>query len=152
MKRFFRSLGMMLALSLLFACSSGEQSGGKSSGRSFLSIGTAPPGGAFFVVGGAIGEVLSALDQPREARNAFERAIEKDRVRLAEASNATAKAKVHWSLGKTFVALGDPEAANESLARAVALPSNAKTRYRLSAWIQDNLDEDTYSALIASVH
>lgn len=31
----------------------------KGLGRAFLSIGTAPPGGAFFVVGGAIGEVLN---------------------------------------------------------------------------------------------
>jgi len=33
--------------------------GACASERSFLSIGTAPPGGAFFVVGGAIGEVLN---------------------------------------------------------------------------------------------
>ena len=40
-----------------FACGgSGDESGG---GRRFLSIGTAPPGGAFFVVGGALGEVLN---------------------------------------------------------------------------------------------
>jgi TRAP transporter TAXI family solute receptor len=37
------------------ATSSADSSGG----REFLSIGTAPPGGAFFVVGGALGEVLN---------------------------------------------------------------------------------------------
>ena len=34
-------------------------------GRRFLSIGTAPPGGAFFVVGGALAEVLSQADSTR---------------------------------------------------------------------------------------
>ncbi len=33
---------------------------GSGGGRSFLSFGTAPPGGAFFVVGGALAEVLNA--------------------------------------------------------------------------------------------
>jgi len=63
-------------LALLFtgcggAAEEGSASGGSSpatapppqppaSGRQFLSIGTAPVGGAFFVVGGAIGEVLNA--------------------------------------------------------------------------------------------
>jgi TRAP transporter TAXI family solute receptor len=42
-------------------CSSGSStSEGDESDRQFLSLGTAPPGGAFFVVGGAIGEVLNA--------------------------------------------------------------------------------------------
>jgi len=49
-----------LALSLLAACGpAGESPDGSGGGRQFLSIGTAPPGGAFFVVGGAIGEVLN---------------------------------------------------------------------------------------------
>ena len=44
---------------LAFGCSSPQPGGdGGSAGRRFLSIGTAPPGGAFFVVGGALGEVL----------------------------------------------------------------------------------------------
>ena len=98
----------------------------------------------------AIGEVLAALDRPRESRSAFERAIEKDRIRLVGASNANEEAKVHWSLGKTYVALGDRNAAVESLARAVELPSSAKTRHRLGAWIEENFDEGTYTALIAS--
>jgi TRAP transporter TAXI family solute receptor len=41
----------LLAAALLAAACASE--------RNFLSIGTAPPGGAFFVVGGAIGEVLN---------------------------------------------------------------------------------------------
>jgi len=36
-----------------------EGTGGEAPETRFLSVGTAPPGGAFFVVGGAIGEVLS---------------------------------------------------------------------------------------------
>lgn len=45
------------ALLLLASCSSeqGEQAGAQ---REFLSIGTAPPGGAFFVVGGALAQVI----------------------------------------------------------------------------------------------
>ena len=49
---------------LLAACSSGDSgpaskdAGSSAPQQRFLSIGTAPPGGAFFVVGGALGEVL----------------------------------------------------------------------------------------------
>ena len=53
---------MALALAL-GSCSGTRESGGDSSesplSRIFLSIGTAPPGGAFFVVGSALAEVLN---------------------------------------------------------------------------------------------
>ena len=68
MIRFSRSwhrLGFLSVITgLLVGCSQpdsstdGSDSGG--GGNKFLSIGTAPPGGAFFVVGGAIAEVLGA--------------------------------------------------------------------------------------------
>lgn len=45
------------------ACGGGD--GASGSGRVFLSIGTAPPGGAFFVVGGALAEVLNATAADR---------------------------------------------------------------------------------------
>jgi TRAP transporter TAXI family solute receptor len=45
----------MVATSLA-ACSGGSSAGD----RAFISVGTAPPGGAFFVVGGALAEVLNA--------------------------------------------------------------------------------------------
>jgi len=51
--------GTLLLVSLLLLAGCGTGEGERSSGRSFLSIGTAPVGGAFFVVGGAIGEVLN---------------------------------------------------------------------------------------------
>ena len=44
---------------LLAACGGQDESGTPAPERRFLSIGTAPPGGAFFVVGGALGEVLN---------------------------------------------------------------------------------------------
>jgi TRAP transporter TAXI family solute receptor len=53
---------LSLAAILLAACAtvpSPEGEGG-GAGQRFLSLGTAPPGGAFFVVGGAIAEVLNA--------------------------------------------------------------------------------------------
>ena len=50
---------LMLVVALLFGCSPSQPEGGSEpTGRRFLSIGTAPPGGAFFVVGGALAEVL----------------------------------------------------------------------------------------------
>lgn len=53
-KRFaFCSIGLLVAL-LFLSCSGGGPR------QRFLSIGTAPPGGAFFPVGGALGEVLNA--------------------------------------------------------------------------------------------
>lgn len=57
-----------LPLTLALACSGGDPEKGAAGSESvaaapanrFLSIGTAPPGGAFFVVGGALSEVLNA--------------------------------------------------------------------------------------------
>ena len=51
---------LLLALFLQGCGSEKGASGAETSERRFLSIGTAPPGGAFFVVGSAIGEVLNA--------------------------------------------------------------------------------------------
>ena len=67
----------LLVLSVLFAllvamvaCSGGTDSpaDGARTEQRFLSLGTAPPGGAFFPVGGAISEVLNEFrgDQPWE--------------------------------------------------------------------------------------
>lgn len=58
MSRPRRLAALALAAALLPACSGGG--GGERGGRRFLSIGTAPPGGAFFVVGSAIADVLNA--------------------------------------------------------------------------------------------
>jgi TRAP transporter TAXI family solute receptor len=61
-------MGRALRLSwLVLACAVAACGGGSGPGaadRGFLSFGTAPPGGAFFVVGGALAEVLNA--QPDE--------------------------------------------------------------------------------------
>jgi len=51
----------VVALALSVACSGGgPETGAAPRSNRFLSIGTAPPGGAFFVVGGALAEVLNA--------------------------------------------------------------------------------------------
>lgn len=50
---------LLLALLAFADCSTDGPTDGTSSRARFLSLGTAPPGGAFFVVGGAIGEVLN---------------------------------------------------------------------------------------------
>jgi TRAP transporter TAXI family solute receptor len=47
----------LLLIALAAACGGGDT--GRSGERRFLSLGTAPPGGAFFVVGGAIAETLN---------------------------------------------------------------------------------------------
>jgi uncharacterized protein len=63
------AVGMLAALgTVTAACGGGSDTGLEttdSSARQFLSFGTAPPGGAFFVVGGALAEVLNA--QPAES-------------------------------------------------------------------------------------
>ena len=55
--------GVLVAFALLFwSCGGGGESvneGNAGGGPKFLSIGTAPQGGAFFPVGGAIAEVLN---------------------------------------------------------------------------------------------
>jgi TRAP transporter TAXI family solute receptor len=48
---------LVFVMAVLAACSGG---GGGGTDRAFISVGTAPPGGAFFVVGGALAEVLNA--------------------------------------------------------------------------------------------
>ena len=54
-------LFFLLLVALPAACGGGGVSEGPDTReRSFLSIGTAPPGGAFFVVGGALAEVVNA--------------------------------------------------------------------------------------------
>ncbi|NIR51619.1 TAXI family TRAP transporter solute-binding subunit [candidate division KSB1 bacterium] len=64
MKKAFRASSYFLIPFLLLSsigttgCGSSEE-GDASGDRRFLSVGTAPPGGAFFVVGGAIAQVVS---------------------------------------------------------------------------------------------
>lgn len=57
-----RKFFALLALSSLtwISCGSSGEPQEATTSRRFLSIGTAPPGGAFFVVGGALSEVLQA--------------------------------------------------------------------------------------------
>jgi TRAP transporter TAXI family solute receptor len=52
---------LLIVLLALSGCASGggDSAGAEAPANRFLSIGTAPPGGAFFVVGGALGEVLN---------------------------------------------------------------------------------------------
>ncbi len=52
------ALALVLCLPALLSCG-GSGVPGEGGGRQYISIGTAPPGGAFFVVGGALGEVLN---------------------------------------------------------------------------------------------
>ncbi len=54
-KHIRRPLLAVLALGLFAACGSNQTS----SDRKFLSVGTAPPGGTFFVIGGAIAQAVS---------------------------------------------------------------------------------------------
>lgn len=53
---------VLVLLAVAVACGGSDAPGGTAGGRSFLSFGTAPPGGAFFVVGGALAEVLNAQE------------------------------------------------------------------------------------------
>lgn len=57
-----RSLAVLLILTALAGCSRKESAGGPR----FVSVGTAPPGGAFFVVGGALAEVLAEKKGDRQ--------------------------------------------------------------------------------------
>ena len=56
-RRSLASASCVFALLALAACGGGDSSGG--SARQFVNIGSAPPGGAFFVIGSALGEVLN---------------------------------------------------------------------------------------------
>ena len=94
------------------------------------------------------GDALVVLQRRDEAQDAYRRAIDKDYLRLETASDATSEARVRWSLGRTLVAMGEPDAASAELARARALPSDAMTRYRLDEWMRDNLDTAIYAALL----
>jgi hypothetical protein len=55
---------LTLSIGVLAGCGGGgSDAPAGEGGRAFLSLGTAPPGGAFFVVGGALAEVLNAVPQ-----------------------------------------------------------------------------------------
>lgn len=58
-----RSSFVLLVCAAVAAACSGGGSGDSAPARAFISVGTAPPGGAFFVVGGALAEVLNAENQ-----------------------------------------------------------------------------------------
>ena len=49
----------LMAVALATACGGGGDADDSAPSRQFLSVGTAPPGGAFFVVGSALAEVLN---------------------------------------------------------------------------------------------
>jgi TRAP transporter TAXI family solute receptor len=51
---------LLVASAIGLACGAAPEKDASTSARRFMSIGTAPPGGAFFVVGGALSEVLQA--------------------------------------------------------------------------------------------
>ena len=56
----------LIALALAVACGGGRgDSGDSGPSRQFLSLGTAPPGGAFFVVGSALAEVINETGADR---------------------------------------------------------------------------------------
>ena len=54
-----RFLVALMVCALTAACGGGGESGDDAPSRVFLSVGTAPPGGTFFVVGSALAEVLN---------------------------------------------------------------------------------------------
>ena len=60
--KFVGVVGLIAVLLLAYGCGKRTEEGADkkagSSKRHFLSVGTAPPGGAFFVVGSAIAEVV----------------------------------------------------------------------------------------------
>lgn len=57
-KAFHVGFVFTIALFMAIGCGAPQDQAGKS-GRQYLSVGTAPPGGAFFVVGGAIAQVVN---------------------------------------------------------------------------------------------
>ena len=59
----------LLGLSIPLLAAGGCGGGGDGAPPAFLSLGTAPPGGAFFVVGGALAEVLGEARSPGHSRS-----------------------------------------------------------------------------------
>ena len=60
MRDCLRAPGALLLILIGLVVGCGGEPGSEAPQRRFLSLGTAPPGGAFFVVGSALGEVLQA--------------------------------------------------------------------------------------------
>jgi hypothetical protein len=62
MRRIWFLVGLMVCTLAAASCGGGDESGDgddSAASRVFLSVGTAPPGGAFFVIGSALAEVLN---------------------------------------------------------------------------------------------
>lgn len=93
------------------------------------------------------GQVLTLLKRDQEADAAFLRAVESDKARLDRAKNPVAEARIRLSLGQTFLAQGDIEAAIQQLSRARALAPDRRTRFKLDAWIRQNLGQEVFVKL-----
>jgi len=75
----------LVPLFVLAGCSGGEGTGDETKAeRRFLSVGTAPPGGAFFPVGGAIAEVLTAHGEGWQATSEATKGSQENIRRLAK--------------------------------------------------------------------
>ncbi|MGH2571605.1 MAG: hypothetical protein ACRDGR_10285 [bacterium] len=80
------------------------------------------------------GRILALLGESSAAAAALEAAAGLDVARLPAAMGGPEEWAVHWSLGKTYHAMGYRDAAREEIERAMTLAPDAPTRERISGW------------------
>jgi len=89
------------------------------------------------------GQALTLLDRPKEAEQVFLDAIAKDRARLDRASDAATKPWIHFSLGATLLAMGNPAAASIEFSRARSLAPDQESRKKMDRvmkrWAEKNV-------------
>ena len=81
-----------------------------------------------------MGQVLTRLQQYREAELAFQQAIELDKARLSEIRKPEKEGPVRFSLGKTFYLIGNRQAAEEEFSKVRAI-ADASTREGMYNWV-----------------
>jgi len=86
------------------------------------------------------GQVLKLLERQEGAQAEFMHALEKDRSKLEQATDAKVEARVRWSMGRTLFASGDSAAASEELSMARGI-ADRRTQFLIDEWIRENLLE-----------
>ena len=86
------------------------------------------------------GKVLTLLNRHEEAEREFKEALEKDHTRLKWSTDADVTAQILMSLGETFIAMGDLEAASEQFSRARELTSDRRILSRLSGLVRQTVE------------
>jgi tetratricopeptide (TPR) repeat protein len=85
------------------------------------------------------GHALLSLERREEANASFTKAIENDRNLLSSTDNLQSRARIHFSLAKTFHAMGDFDRAKEQISEARRLRSDRMLPMLIDRWLSEEM-------------